>query len=126
MPVEYEIDAERPLIRTRCHGAVNFEEVVEHFRVLQEDPRLPDRVDVLLDFSDLTSHPDRDQTRSVALEVRRLLPTVEWGRCAIVAVDDLSFGIGRMFGMLCEPYFADAMVFRSHGEAETWLSSPDG
>lgn len=124
MPVDYTIDASKGRIHTRCHGAVQFEEILEHFRSLAADEHLPDALDVMLDFRGLTANPDRDQVRSVALEVRRLLPTVEWKRCAVVAPEDLSFGIGRMFEMLSEPYFVSTMVFRSESEAEAWLDAP--
>lgn len=123
MPVDYEIDPGKRLIRTRCRGVVTFDEVLAHFQALSRDGQLPGSPDVLLDLTELSTHPDRDQVRSVALEVGRLLPEVEWGRCVIVARDDLTFGIGRMFGMLSEPYFSDVLVVRSHDEAEKWLAS---
>lgn len=124
MPVDYEIDPARCLIRTRCHGEVRFDQITSHFRTLADDPKLPSEPDVLLDFSDLTTYPDRDHVRSAALEVRGLLPKVTWGRCAIAAPEDVTFGIARMFEMISEPYFSVVMVFRSHDEAETWLASP--
>jgi hypothetical protein len=121
MPVDYQIDASERLIRTRCTGAVSLAEVVAHFRALEADPLLPDQLDVLLDFSELTTFPDSDQVRSVALEVRHLLSKVSWNNCAIVAPRDLAFGIGRMFEMISEPYFHATMVFRRLPEAEQWL-----
>src|SRR5262245_279296 len=121
MPVEYEIDANRRLIRTRCIGPVTIAEVIAHFHTLKADPRLPGQPDVLLDFSRLTAFPDRDQIRSVAREVRDLAPKISWRNCAIVAPEDLAFGIGRMFEMTSEPSFRATMVFRSLADAEVWL-----
>ena len=121
MPVEYEIDASRRLIRTRCIGPVTIAEVVAHFDALEADPRVPVQPDVLLDFSELTRFPDRDQIRSAALQVRTLAPKISWRNCAIVAPEDLAFGIGRMFEMTSEPWFRATMVFRRLADAELWL-----
>jgi len=121
MPVDYEIDASRRLIRTRCTGPVTIAEVIAHFRTLEADPRVPVQPDVLLDFSELTAFPDRNQIQSVALAVRDLAPAISWHNCAIVAPRDLAFGIGRMFEMISEPSFRATMVFRRLDDAELWL-----
>jgi hypothetical protein len=121
MPVEYEIDPDRRRIRTRCVGPVALSDVLAHLRVLAVDPALPKQPDVLLDFSELTTFPDRHEVQSVALQIGHLAPTIEWQRCAIVAPQDLAFGIGRMFEMLSEPSFRATMVFRKREDAEQWL-----
>jgi hypothetical protein len=121
MPIEYEIDASQSLIRTRCVGDVTYADVVAHFRALEGDALIPERPDVLLDFSELTAFPDGSQVRSVSAEIRDLLPRIAWRHCAVVAPRDLAFGIGRMFEMLSEPYFQSTMVFRRLADAEQWL-----
>ena len=56
MPVSYRIDQDNGMIRTRCVGNVTFEEVVDHFRDLEEDPtaRIAGRP--------VGSHPDNVST----------------------------------------------------------------
>jgi hypothetical protein len=124
MPVEYEIDARRQLIRTRCIGLVTPAEVLAHLRALEADPRLPDPLDVLLDFSRLTTFPDHAQVHSVAREVRALRAKIPWRNLAIVAPGDLAFGIARMFEMISEPSFRATMVFRALPDAERWIEKP--
>jgi hypothetical protein len=124
MPIEYEIDAARRLIRTRCIGPLRLAEVVAHLRGLETDPGVPDRPDVLLDFSELTSFPDHEQVHSVAREVRALSPKIAWQNLAIVAPRDLAFGIARMFEMISEPSFRATRVFRKHADAERWIEEP--
>jgi hypothetical protein len=126
MPIEYEIDARRRLIRTSCVGPVTLADVIAHFRTLETDPKAPDQLDVLLDFSELTAFPDSHQVRSVALEIRDLLPKIAWRHCAIVGPRDVAFGIGRMFEMISEPYFRATTVFRSAADAEQWLRTRGG
>jgi hypothetical protein len=125
MPIFYEIDIDRRLIRTRCVGPLTLEEVVAHFRDLEVDPRVPPHLDVLLDFSELTNFPDQDQVRSVAREVRALRPKIAWRNLAIVAPRDLAFGIARMFEMISEPSFRATMVFRKLADAERWIEKPE-
>lgn len=121
MPIEYEIDQSRRLIRTTCRGEVRFADVIAHFRTLRDHPDLPRNPDVLLDFSELETFPDSEHIRSVALEVGSLLPAIQWRNGALVAPADLAFGIGRMFEMATEKYFRAIMVFRKREEAEAWL-----
>jgi hypothetical protein len=121
MPISYEIDRERGLIWTRCIGVSTLEEVLAHFGELRSQPNLPEGMDVLLDLSEMTNAPERDQLRSVAGEVKDLTPKLRWGAIAIVAPTDLLFGMSRMFGIFSEGHFADTGVFRTIGEAERWL-----
>ena len=57
MPVVYQIDGDKKIIRTRCIEPLTVEEVLEHFRTLERDPSCPERLDVLLDVSAATSVP---------------------------------------------------------------------
>lgn len=123
MPVTYEIDAARPLIRTKCTDAVTFDEVIGHFRALEADPGVGGRLDVLLDLSELTSIPESPQLRVVADRVGRLLTKVDWGACAIVAERDVLFGMSRIFEVFAQSSFAATHVFRGRAEAEAWLAS---
>src|SRR5262245_33471566 len=122
MPVHHAIDRERSLIRTVCTGAVNLDEVSEHFRSLEREPDLPDPLHVLLDLSDVESVPDARQIQLVAAEIGRLLGKIHWGACAIVATRDLVFGVSRVFEVRTEDSFAATQVFRDAAAAEKWLA----
>ena len=67
----------------------------------------------------LLGHLDR---RSIAPAVDNVCIRVPFGRCAVIAPDDLSFGLGRMFHGFSWPMFADIRVFRSNADAVTWLN----
>lgn len=121
MPVTYRIDKPLGLIRTQCAGEVTLEEVLEHFRMLGEDPDCPERLDVLLDLRDMTSLPESDQLRSVAKTIAGVRSRVEFGTCAIVATRNPLFGMTRMFEVFAEDYFSATRVFRDVREAWSWL-----
>ena len=125
MPVTYEIDRDRRLVRTRCAGAVTMAEVLGHFDELERDPARPERLDVLLDLTGSTTLPGSDQLRTVAARISAVR-TPRFGRMAIVADRDSMFGMARMFGVFAEAYFTASKVFRDLPEAERWLSEPPG
>ncbi len=122
MPVTYKIDKTNRLIRTRCYGEVTIEEVLEHFRVLGQDPGVPDQVDVLLDSSEQTSVPQKENLRQVTEAISRIRGRVHFGSLAIVATGNALFGMLRMFEVFVEQYFTETCVFHTLGEAEAWLA----
>lgn len=123
MPIHHDIDRGRSLIRTTCTGAVDLDEVSQHFRTLEAESDLPNPLDVLLDLSEVTTVPDAKQIQLIAAEIGRLHGKVRWGVCAIVATRDLVFGVGRVLEVRTEDSFASTQVFREAAAAELWLAS---
>jgi hypothetical protein len=122
MSITYQIDKANRIIRTRCSGAVTIEEVIDHFHQLERDPDCPDRLDVVLDLSEETSVPEKENLRDVAREISRIRWKVQFGVCAVAACSDVLFGMLRMLEVFAEPYFRDFSVFRTVSEAEAWLA----
>ena len=102
-------------------GMLTLAEVVEHFRELDRDPECTDRLDVLLDVSEVKSLPNASQIRAASLEVKKIQKKVRFEACAIVAVTDALFGMLRMFEVMTQDYFWVIRVFRATAEAEEWL-----
>jgi len=123
MPVAYTIDQKERLIRTRCIGNVKVDEVINHFRTLEQDPNCPNRLDVFLDLSETTSLPVTAEITAVAQEINRVRTKVHFGACAVVAIGDALFGMMRMFAVLAGAYFSEIRVFRSADDAEAWLAT---
>ena len=121
MPVTYEIDKARRLIRTSCRGNVNLDDVLRHFRTLVEDPACPPRLDVSLDFRELTSIPQTHALRSVSDEMGRIQDRLRFDACAIIASKEVGLGIARMFKAFAKAHFRVTRVFRSIDEADAWL-----
>jgi hypothetical protein len=123
VPVTYQIDTANRLIRTKCAGPITAAEVVDHFRVLAQDPSCPDRLDVFLEVCAGTTVPKSEDLRDVARAIARVRSRLEFGICAIVASTDVLFGKMRMFEVFAEDYFRQTQVFRTASEAEAWLAS---
>jgi len=121
MPIEYRIDHDWELVRTRCSGQVTLQEVLEHFDVLERDPDRPPRLHVLLQLTGLLSAPRSDELQAVAARMARLT-TLRFGICAIVVDRDIIYGIARIFAVFAESRFEAVQVFKSAEAAETWLA----
>jgi hypothetical protein len=123
VPVTYKIEADKRTIRTKCIGFVTLDEVIDHFRTLQQDPDCPDRLNVFLDLSEVDSLPGTGQISAVINEVKKLRGRVRFGACAILATRDALFGMMRVFEVMGEEYFRVMRTFRVANEAEAWLVS---
>ncbi|HYX70484.1 MAG TPA: hypothetical protein VE825_15220 [Terriglobales bacterium] len=121
MPLSYQIDARKNLIRTRCFGHLTLGEVVDHFRQLGQDPACSDHPRVFLDLSEVSSLPGPSQLGNVIQEMDRI--QVRFDACAILATRDALFGMMRMFEAMGEKYFRVTRTFRVASEAEEWLAS---
>jgi hypothetical protein len=123
MPVSYEIDTIRRIIRTRCTGDVTLPEVIEHFRQLEHDPDCARRLDVLLDLTKMTSVPSRGQLQAVANEIGRVGGRVRFGACAILVASEALSGAATNFEALAGSAFRTTKTFREPDQAKVWLSS---
>jgi hypothetical protein len=125
MPVTYEIYPARNLIRTWCFGDVTLKEVQNHFRELEQDPKRPDRLNVMLDLSGMTSIPQIWELRAASQEVKKFVRSVHLQSCAILVRNEVLFGLMRMFEAFTQRYFGATKVFREPAEAEAWLASQE-
>jgi hypothetical protein len=123
VPVTYKIEADKRTIRTKCIGFVTLDEVIDHFRTLQQDPDCPDHLNVFLDLSEVDSLPGTGQISTVINEVKKLRGRVRFSACAILATRDALFGMMRVFEVMGEEYFRVMRTFRVANEAEAWLVS---
>ena len=123
MPVTYVIDAQERLIRTRCIGDVTFEEVIDHFQTLQQDPACPPRLDVLLDLSETSTLPESRQLETVSHQIAGVRGRVQFDLCAVIAPREALFGMMRMFEVMAQAHFRSTCVLRTAAEAEAWLAA---
>jgi len=122
MPISYQIELARELIRTKGTGSVTSEEVADHLRQLQTDPQFQRPLNVLLDLTACTSLPDRNQLDEVANQLKSLGGRDRFQRCAILVSRTALYGMTRMFEVLAEEQFAATHIFQTEREAEAWLS----
>jgi hypothetical protein len=122
MPISYQIELPRELVRTKATGSVTWGEVADHLRQLKADPQFRAPLNVLLDLTACTSLPDRDQLEGVANQLKNLGGRERFQRCAIAASRSALYGMLRMFEVLAQEQFVATHTFHTVPEAELWLS----
>lgn len=122
MPIEYKIDLPLALIITRCVGHITVGDVLRHFRELAQVWPDVDRLDVLLDLSELTSLPTVVELEKIAAEIDAQIGPHRFGRCAVVTDRDLLRDSMHMFEVLVSRHFEEIRVFRTLESAVEWLS----
>jgi hypothetical protein len=123
MPVSYTVDPGLRLIRTRCTGHTTLPQVMAHFAELRARSDLPQPLDVLLDFTEMTGTPSLDQLEQAAVETASLTPGLRWGAMAIIVADEQAQEFSRVYIALINHYFEQVRVFHDNAEAEAWLGS---
>ena len=123
MPITYEIDSARALVRTTLTGFVTFPEVMAHFNALETDPRRSGTMDVLLDIRGLTSVPETGQLRRAANRLDPERSPLQYGACAIVATDPAAISTGKLFAVFARERFRASTIVPTLEAAEEWLAN---
>ncbi|MEP7074983.1 MAG: hypothetical protein ABI878_04165 [Acidobacteriota bacterium] len=121
MPISFQIDAAVERVYTVATGVITYEDLRLHINA-DVPPKVvgyPEIIDCCNATTDLTA----DQVRRLAAERKRIaLSRSVAGPVAVVATDDLFFGMLRMFDMLTSRV-RPLQVFRNTTDAERWLDS---
>ena len=123
MPVTYRIDVEAGLVRTFAHGVVTEAEVLEYQDKLAADPAFEASMGQLTDARgierlDVTTNGIRQFVAHDARHAERFAGH----RMAIVASEDVVFGMARMYQTMSD---VNVGVFRSIEEALVFLGQAD-
>jgi hypothetical protein len=121
MPIAYDIDTDRRLIRTRCPQGTTLADVLAHFAELRAIPSLPQPLNVLLDLSGMDELPGLGQMEAAAGGTASLTPNLRWGALAIVVGTEAARQTATIYGALISYYFERVRVFRDPTEADLWL-----
>lgn len=126
MPIDYEIRPDAIWFRTV--GAVEYESgfgvleaAVAEARSLADGRRWP----VVFDITLSQERRSADELRAIAYFVASHAEVLE-PRCAVVAGDDLRFGLARMFQAYADQHAVKVTVLRSLDEVDGWLAEAPG
>lgn len=124
MPISYRIDVDLGAVFTHATGALTDDELIAHKRDLTRDPAFKPG---MVELSDLRGLERLDITSA---GVSRFVAQDESDanqlagvRMAIVASEDLAYGMSRMYGMRTGQN-VDVQSFRDIDEARRWLGLP--
>ena len=123
MPIHYRYDDAARRVLTRCEGQLTLPEVISHFRELSRSTRLHPGSDVLVDVTFQTNIPQPENLASAASVLEEVTELIPFGRCAIVAPNDIAHEIGRRFQAVTWPLFTGVRLFSTNADAIAWLDS---
>ena len=122
MPISYRIDPERNLVLTTATGILADNDVMDLKRRLVADPAFRPDMRQLSDVRGVT------ELRVTAGGVRGMVALdagnasrLEGHRLAIVAGEDVVYGMARMYQSMTEQNLPGVGVFRDYDAAVAWL-----
>jgi hypothetical protein len=119
MPITYVIDSFRQRMWTHATGLVTVEDVAAHLDAEARDHGLG--LPELCDAREATTNITAPEVRQLVHRARRLIEQQPFGPTAIVTINDVAFGMARMFAILVERLGVAVEVFRDVDSGWAWL-----
>jgi hypothetical protein len=120
MAISFHIDTVNKRIYSKAEGLITFEDLFNHIGA-EVGPEVA-RYSEIFDCSGATTNLTVEHVRRLAEERRKIGESQPGGPTAVVATNDLFFGMLRMFDMLTETV-RPLRVFRDMKAAEAWLDA---
>ncbi len=122
MTHRYRIEPSFGLLIEKFEGKMGWEDVWEGMLRSTKDPEFQPGMNVVADLTAADLNLDHEDARRL-VNATSIVPTMKYGRIAVVAPGMLQFGLARMFGMLSENFdiFVEYSVFSEFSKARTWL-----
>jgi hypothetical protein len=122
MPMTYTIDASRNLITAVATGVLTDAEVMTHRSAPTSDRRFSTGMRELSDLRKVTDfRVTAAGIHNMVAGDMRMVPAGGMHPLAIVAGDDIAYGMSRMYQTLGEPHIRSVGVFRRYEDAAAWL-----
>jgi hypothetical protein len=130
MPIDYSIDHSRRLVIAKGSGVFTDDDVFGYQRSVWSRPDVAG-YDELVDMTDVTeiALPSPNRVRDLADEAAAMDRATGGGKFAIVAPQDVAYGLGRMYEAnreLTGKSTKQVAVFRTMPEALAFLGLPSG
>jgi hypothetical protein len=122
MPIALDVVENKRFVYVRATGVLTLTDNLDAFQALLADPRFKAGFSQLCDYRDVTdAHLGGSEMREIVAAEQGSLDLLTGARIALVAPEDFSFGLGRMWEILADRMPFETYVFRSLGEATAWL-----
>ena len=120
MPTTAHVDPHTGIAHYSATGDMTRDEVISIITQVYGDPAFRSPWHSMWDLSGARPMFTADELREVAAYVRAHRP-VDAGRIAIVATEDLAFGMSRMYEVFASDLKVETRVFRDSELARQWL-----
>jgi hypothetical protein len=128
MPVTFEFRPDQSVVITTHEGLVPDAEFLSAYTSLFENPQFDPTYDLLVDLRSADSSArSTEALKAFAEFIQSRYEAVETRpRVAVVAPQNVSFGLARMYGSFSDPVQWEFRVFREISDAFEWLGLGDG
>lgn len=122
MTVDYRINEDQKLVYVCISGDVTLHEMLDHLDALSADPGYTAPMKKIIDFRYCRSYPLTGTDQEIVARKKTSLSRVfDREKCAILAPNDLEYGMSRVHQALTIDSGIDTMVFRNLEETLDWL-----
>ena len=118
MPISYRIDKAKRRLYTHATGLITFDDLKQHMNTESGTPAAS--YAEIFDCTEAMTNMTAEEVRALALERQRIAQHQHAAPAAVVATNDVFYGMFRMFDALTENV-RPLNVFRDIAEAEKWL-----
>ena len=127
MPISFNFKPEYNVVICRHVGTIDDQEFISSYHSLFEEDRFDPAMDLLVDLRQAdSSKRSQEAIQEFAGYLKGWMQkTEERSRVAVIAPEDVSFGLARMYEVYAEPAHRDFMVFRETNAALEWLGIPE-
>jgi len=122
MPISYEIDKASGLLLAKGVGQVTEADIAAFVNALLADPEYVHRKTCLVDFTDASFEVPSERIHELANRHRELLARATPVKIAVVAPEDLCFGLARMYAHYRSLLGVEIVAFRDEVSARAWLA----
>ncbi len=122
MPLRYEIIESQRLVLVVIEGRIGLVDLLQHIEVLSRDPRYVPPMKKLVDYRLAEQMGPKSEDIEAFVNSKTLMREIfAHEKCAIVIVNDLDFGMARIFSAKIESANYETNVFRDYRKALDWL-----
>ena len=121
MPITAHVDPDTRIALYSASGDIARDDVVSIIAEIYRDPAFQSPWRSMWDLTGAKPLFSADELREIAAYVRAHRPA-DSGRVAIIATEDLAFGMGRMYEVFSSDLQVETRVFRDSETARQWLT----
>ena len=122
MPMTYTIDPAQHLVLAVGTGVLTDDDVMAHRQAMTSDPRFTPQMREISDIRKVTAFQVTPAgVRIMVASDVKMTANGGMHKLAIVADENVAYGMSRMYQTLGEPNIRVVGVFRSYEEATAWL-----
>jgi hypothetical protein len=122
MPVKIIHDSDKNIIRATITGQPTLVDLDAAFQSITTSTEYPPDVDAIWDLRDADVKTADDKFVRHIIELLKRYPQRARCKSALIATDDLAYGMSRMFQILSEDKVTqELMIFRTYAEGEQWI-----